>query len=141
MAQENETPKPEESPPPEAVEQAQAGAEVTKEARIWAMFCHLAGLCGFILPFVGNVVGPLIVWQLKKDEHPFVDQHGKEALNFQLSMTIYAFVSMVLIAAFCIGAFLLAAVIILDLVFLLIAGVKANNGLYYRYPLTIHFVK
>ncbi len=141
MVQAKETPKPEEGPPSEAVEQAQGGAEVTKEARTWAMFCHLAGLCGFILPFVGNIVGPLILWQLKKDEYPFVDQHGKEALNFQLSMTIYGLVSMVLIAAFCIGAFLLAAVVIVDLVFLLVAGVKANNGLYYRYPLTIRFVK
>jgi len=137
MAQENETPKPQESPPSEPVQQAEVG----KEARTWAMFCHLTGLCGFILPFVGNIVGPLIIWQLKKGEEPFVDQHGKEALNFQLSMTIYALVSTVLIAAFCIGAFLLAAVVIVDLVFLLIAGVKANNGLHYQYPLTIRFVK
>jgi len=141
MAQTNQTPESEESPSSAEVQQPQVAAEVSKDARTWAMFCHLAGLCGFVLPFVGNIVGPLILWQLKKDEYPFVDEHGKEALNFQLSMTIYGLVSMVLIAAFCIGAFLLAAVVIVDLVFLLIAGVKANNGLYYRYPLAIRFVK
>jgi hypothetical protein len=94
----------------------------------------------FVLPVVGNIVGPLVIWQLKKDEHPFVDQQGKEALNFQISITIYALISVVLFFI-CIGPFLLAAVGVIDLVFLLIAAVKANNGQSYRYPLTIRFIK
>jgi len=124
----------------EDVEQGQVSAEVNKEARMWAMFCHLAGLCVFVIPFVGNIVGPLILWQIKKDEYPFVDEQGKEAVNFQISMTIYGLISAAL-SFICIGFFLLAAVGVVDLVFLLIAAVKANNGQHYRYPLTIRFIK
>jgi len=124
----------------EKVEQGQTGAEVSKDARMWGMFCHLAGLAGIVIPAVGNIVGPLIVWQIKKDEYPFVDEQGKEAVNFQISMTIYGLISAVLIFI-CVGFFLLAAVGVVDLVFLLIAAVKANNGQSYRYPLTIRFIK
>ena len=146
MAQKEETPEnpeaqkqPEETVQPEK-ETAGEPTEISKDARMWAMFCHLAGLFVFVLPAVGNIVGPLVLWQLKKDEYPFVDQQGKEALNFQISMTIYGLISAALIVI-CIGPFLLAAVGIVDLVFLLIAAVKANNGQSYRYPLTIRFVK
>lgn len=118
----------------------QSSEEITKEARNWAMFCHLAGLAGCILPFVGNIVGPLILWQLKKDDYPFVDEQGKEAVNFQISMTIYAIVSTFLVILI-IGLLLLPAVAIIDLIFLLVAAVKANNGQHYRYPLTIRFIK
>ena len=123
---------------PEDVQQS--SEQVNRDACMWAMFCHLAGLCVFVLPVVGNIVGPLVIWQLKKDEHPFVDQQGKEALNFQISIMIYSLVSAVL-TFICVGFFLLAAVGVIDLVFLLIAAVKANNGQSYRYPLTIRFVR
>lgn len=125
---------------PQDVQQAQPSPEVSKDARMWAMFCHLAGLCAFIIPAVGNIVGPLILWQIKKDEHPFVDEQGKEALNFQISMTIYGLISAALTFV-CIGFFLLAAVAVVDLVFLLIAAVKANGGEEYRYPVSIRFIK
>ena len=147
MAKTNETPETSEGPGGKApgdtsedVEQGQVSAEVNKEACMWAMFCHLAGLCAFVIPFVGNIVGPLILWQIKKDEYPFVGEQGKEAVNFQISMTIYGLISAVL-SFVCIGFFLLAAVGVVDLVFLLIAAVKANNGQHYRYPLTIRFIK
>ena len=125
---------------PEGVQEAKEDETVSKDARMWGMFCHLAGLFGYIFPVVGNIVGTLVLWQLKKEDYPFVDAQGKEALNFQISMTIYAFVS-ALLMFLCVGVFLLAAVGIVDLVFLLIASVKANNGQYYRYPLTIRFIK
>jgi uncharacterized Tic20 family protein len=118
--------------PPDVIEQ-------NPDARMWGMFCHLAGLFGYIFPVVGNIVGPLVFWQLKKDD-PFVDDQGKEALNFQISMTIYAFVSVILMFL-CIGIFLLIAVGIVNLVFLLIAAVKANDGQRYRYPIAIRFIK
>ena len=147
MAKINKTPETSEGPGGKApgdtsedAEQGQVSAEVNKEACMWAMFCHLAGLCVFVVPFVGNIVGPLILWQIKKDEYPFVDEQGKEAVNFQISMTIYGLISAVL-SFVCIGFFLLAAVGVVDLVFLLIAAVKANNGQHYRYPLTIRFIK
>ena len=114
--------------------------EISKDARMWAMFCHLAGLAGCVIPVVGNIVGPLILWQIKKEDFPFVDEHGKEAVNFQISMSLYALITIPLFFI-CVGPFLLAAVGIVDLVFLLIAAVKANNGYHYRYPLTIRFIK
>ena len=123
----------------EKVEEVKVSAEVDKDARLWGMLCHLAGLAGFAFPF-GNVILPLIFWQLKKNEYAFVDAQGKEAVNFQISMTIYGLVTIPLFFL-CIGPFLLAAVAIVDLVLLLIAAIKANNGESYRYPLAIRFVK
>ena len=62
--------------------------EITnKDERMWGMFCHLAALAGFIIPF-GNIIGPLIVWQIKKEEFPFVEDQGKESLKFQISIFI-----------------------------------------------------
>jgi uncharacterized Tic20 family protein len=119
-----------------------ANEELSKDARKWAMFCHLAGLAGLLpmTPVFGSVIAPLIIWQIKKDEFEFVDEQGKEALNFQISILIYAIAAGLLCFA-CIGFFLLPAVYIFDLIFLLIAAVKANNGERYRYPLSIRFIK
>jgi len=130
---------------PESAQQSQISEEISKDARQWAMFCHLAGLAGYIMPLLGNIVVPLVLWQVKKDEHTFVDEQGKEAVNFQISMSLYAIAGTILCLITCIGAVLIPvvgiAVGIADLVFLLIAAVKANNGQSYRYPLTIRFIK
>ncbi|MFH1371195.1 MAG: DUF4870 domain-containing protein [Planctomycetota bacterium] len=112
----------------------------SKDACTWAMFCHLAGMAWLIVPAIGGIIGPLIVWQIKKDLSPFVEQNGKEALNFQISMLIYAIVAALLIMA-CVGTFLLPLVAIADIVFAIIAAVKATNGQAYRYPATIRFIK
>ena len=122
------------------VNESPGSKEINKNARMWAMICHLAGLAGIILPASGNIVAPLIVWQIKKDDNPFIDEQGKEAVNFQISMSIY-FIASVFLCFICVGAFLVAATIIVFFVFLLIAAVKANNGYHYRYPLTIRFIK
>jgi uncharacterized Tic20 family protein len=82
----------------------------------------------------------LIIWQIKKDQHPFVDRHGKESLNFQISMLIYSAISVPLILACGIGLVLLPAVVIADVVFVIIAAIKASQGEEYRYPITIRFV-
>src|SRR5687768_9744196 len=66
-----------------------------KEEQNWAMICHLAALSGFVIP-LGNVLGPLVVWLIKKDTMPLVDKHGKEALNFQITVTIAMVISIVL---------------------------------------------
>jgi len=150
---ESETPKPAEKPEgetpaeketsaeqPETVQEGPGSKEVNKDARMWAMICHLAGLAGLVVPVVGCIIGPLIVWQIKKEEFPFVDEQGKEAVNFQISMLIYGIVAGLLCFA-CVGVVLLPAVAIFDLIFLLIAAIKANNGHHYRYPLTIRFIK
>jgi uncharacterized Tic20 family protein len=125
---------------PEVVEKERTGKELNKDARMWAMICHLSALAGLVVPVVGCIVGPLVVWQIKKEEFPFVDEQGKEAVNFQISMLIYGIVAGLLCFA-CVGFVLLPAVALFDLIFLLIAAVKANDGHHYRYPLTIRFIK
>jgi uncharacterized Tic20 family protein len=149
MAETNETPAAAQEPGTQtsaqqsvSAEQPQVGKEINRDACMWAMFCHLAGLGGFlpIAPILGGVIAPLIIWQIKKNDFKFVDEQGKEAVNFQISIVIYALVAGLLCFA-CIGVFLLPAVYIFDVVFLLIAAVKANNGEHYRYPLTIRFIK
>ena len=113
--------------------------EPNAEARQWAMLAHLATFAAFFIPF-GSIIGPLLVWQLKKDLDPFVVQNGKEAVNFQITVAIAAVVCLVLIFAV-IGALLLPVLGLAWLVFSIIAGVKANDGVAYRYPLTIRFIK
>jgi uncharacterized Tic20 family protein len=113
--------------------------ELTKDAKMWAMFCHLAGFARFVpVPFAG-IIAPVIVWQVKKDEHPFVDYNGKQAVNFQISVAIYFLVA-VLLCLVIVGFFLVTAVAIFNIVFLIIAAVKANNGEHYEYPLSIRFI-
>jgi uncharacterized Tic20 family protein len=113
--------------------------ETNQEARTFGMLCHLGALAGYVIPF-GNIIGPLIFWLLKRDQHPFVDQQGKEALNFQISVILYLIVSGILCLIF-IGLLLLPIIGIASLVFIIIAGVRANSGESYRYPLTIRFIK
>ena len=122
------------------VNESPGSKEINKDARMWAMICHLAGLAGIILPASGNIVAPLIIWQVKKDNNPFIDEQGKEAVNFQISMSIY-FIASLILCFICVGAFLVVATIIVFFVFMLIAAVKVNNGYHYRYPLTIRFIK
>lgn len=110
-----------------------------QQARQWAMLCHLAAFAGLAVPF-GNLLGPLIVWQMKKDIDPFVDAQGKEALNFQISVAIAVMVCFLLMLLV-IGFPLLALVSIGALVLSIIGGLKANEGLAYRYPFTWRLVK
>ena len=110
-----------------------------KDARTWAMLSHLGALAGYIIPF-GNIIAPLVIWLIKKDESPLVDDQGKESLNFQISITIYVIVALIL-TAIIIGFVLLPAVVIFDLVMVIIAAIKANDGEKYRYPLCIRFIK
>jgi hypothetical protein len=114
-------------------------AVAAPEIRNWVTGCHLAALAGLVIP-LGNVVGPLVVWLLKKDESPLIDEAGKEALNFQISMTIYAFVSVLMIFVL-IGIPLLLVVGLLDLIFTIVGAAKSSSGVQYRYPLTIRFLK
>ena len=109
-----------------------------REERMWAMFCHLSGLAGFIFPF-GNIIAPLIIWLVKKEEYELVNDQGKESLNFQISMTIYIIASVILIFLV-IGIPLLIILGIFSLIVVIIAAIKANEGEKYRYPLTIRFL-
>jgi len=121
--------------------------QLNSDARMWAMFCHLAGLAGLlpVLPAFGSIVAPLIIWQIKKDEHAFIDEHGKEALNFQITIAACAIIGVLVCVVTCIGVILIpfvaGVIYLIDLIFLIIAAVKANNGEHYRYPLSIRFIK
>ena len=131
----------------ENVQTSWVTGEVDREECKWAMFCHLAGLSGLspLLPGIGSAVAPLVIWQLKADEFPFVDEQGRRAVNFQLSMLLYVTIGTIICFFSIVGAFLIPVVFcvfgLVDLIFVLIAAVKANRGRHYRYPITIRFFK
>lgn len=113
--------------------------EIQKEARTWGMLAHLSIFAGHFIPF-GNIIAPLVIWLVKKDESDFIAYHGKESLNFQISIAIYMLVSVIL-ALLLVGFILVGILWVFNLVMVIIAGVKANEGQWYRYPLTIRFIK
>ncbi len=122
-------------PPPPA---AAHPSGLTNEVRNWGMAAHLSaylGLFGGIMWFVG----PLVVWLAKRDEHPFIEYHAKEALNFNITWTLYTIVAGVSVLVL-VGIVLLPVVLVAWFVLPLIAGIKASNGESYRYPMTIRFV-
>ena len=112
---------------------------LSSEVRNWGMLCHLSGLLGYFLIPLGNVIAPLIVWLIKKDDNAWLNEQGKEALNFQISTLIYFLIG---VATWCfgIGIAIVFAVWIGGLVLSILAAVKASNGESYRYPLTIRLV-
>ena len=104
-----------------------------KDSANLAMLCHLLGiLTGFL--------GPLIIWLIKKDEDAFVNDQGKEALNFQITILLAWIVSILLITV-CIGPFLLMAVLVLNIVFCILGAIKASEGKAYRYPVCLRLIK
>ena len=121
------------SPPP-------LNAPALTHVRSWNAFCHASALLGLVLHFPGHLLGPLIVWLYKRDDSPEIDAHGKEALNFQISMLIYNVVA----AFFClilIGFVFLAILWVLNAIFVIIASIQASDGKFYRYPMTIRFLQ
>ncbi len=117
-----------------------------KDVRMWSMLCHLAALAGLVVPSVGTVVGPLVVWLIKRNDHPSIDANGKESLNFQISMFIYIWAlgltglaTTFLLIGFGILALALVAGIV-GLVYSVIASIKVSNGESFRYPFTIRFL-
>jgi len=106
---------------------------------MWAMFCHLSTFAILVIPSFGNIIAPLVIWLIKKDEYPLVNDQGKEALNFQISMTIY-FIASIILSFFIIGIPVLIALFFFVPIVTIIAAIKANEGQMYRYPLTIQFI-
>jgi uncharacterized Tic20 family protein len=111
------------------------GDELSKDACTFGMLAHLLGaIIGFL--------GPLIIWLIKKDEHPFVDDQGKEALNFHLTLLIvYAGLVIVSFVTCGIGALLYPFVYLVQIIFGIIGAVKANGGELYRYPFNIRMIQ
>lgn len=113
---------------------------MSKDEQNMGMLCHLLALAGFLVPGVGNVVGPLVIWLMKKDEMPFVDSQGKESLNFQITITIAGIIGFILCFVF-IGFLLLPVIGIFALVCIILASIEASNGKPYRYPFCIRLIK
>jgi uncharacterized Tic20 family protein len=130
-----EPPRPQSSPGAFATFTGNADNE--SQTRTWAMLIHLTQFAGYAAPFAGLVV-PIVLWQVKKNELPGVDAHGRNVANWILSELIYAAISVLLCFAF-IGVPLLIALGIVSLVFPIIGGIKAMNGEVWRYPLSIQF--
>lgn len=112
----------------------------SKDEQNWAMYCHLSALSGFVIPF-GNVLGPLVIWVMKKDTMPLVAEHGKEALNFQITVLI-AFIVAAASTLILIGFLLMPIVGIAALVMTIMAVVKVSGGqLDYKYPFSLRLIK
>ncbi|GGP98899.1 DUF4870 domain-containing protein [Shewanella ulleungensis] len=113
--------------------------EVSKQAKDMGLLIHAASFAGYVFP-LGSVLGPLIVWLMKRDEFEFANQCGKNCLNFKLSLLIYALISAILILVG-VGVLLLAGLALLDIICTIMAIVKASDGIAYQYPLSIKFLK
>jgi uncharacterized protein len=114
-------------------------SSTSSDVRTWSVLCHASALLGLFFHFFGHLLGPLIVWLIKRDMSPEIDANGKESLNFQISMLIYDVIAGILIIVL-IGIPILIALWILNTVFVIIASVKTSEGKFYRYPFTIRFL-
>ena len=112
----------------------------SSNTRTWTVLCHASALVGFFVPWAGHILGPLIVWLAKRGDSPEIDAHGKESLNFQISMLIYSLIAGVLCLVL-VGFVLLGILHILNLVLVIIASIQASEGKLYRYPISIRLIK
>jgi hypothetical protein len=128
----------------------QSPPQITEDIRNIAVLCHLSAALGFLIPTGGNILGPLVVWLMRRKDSPFIDFHGKEVLNFQITAEIYVAISILIIAAAVranygilvfIGFFLLVAVVVFDIIMTVIAAVQTNKDIQYRYPLSIRMIR
>ena len=117
----------------------QIESQPSKDERTWAMLCHFSAFAGLIFPF-GNFLAPLIIWLIKKEELPFVEDQGKEVLNFQISMTIYLLISVIL-CIILIGIPIIIGLVIFSFIITIIAAISANDGKSYRYPINLRLIK
>ena len=110
---------------------------------MWGMIAHLSAFSYYVTG-VGIILGPLIVWLAKRDGNPFVEEQAKEALNFQISIAIYyllAFALCLTVILAVIGIPILLGLHLYQLVCMIIAAIKANDGIHFRYPATIRFIQ
>lgn len=110
----------------------------TRDECFWATLIHLSAFISLIIGL--NFLAPLVLWLLKRDESPFLDEQGKEAVNFNLTISLLSVFGL-LLTLILIGWLLLWIISILWLVFILVAAVSANQGKNYRYPISIRFIR
>ncbi len=113
-----------------------AVSEATESERQYAMFIHIAHFASVLLP----VVLPLVLWLVKRDESDFIDDHGREAVNFEITMLIYSITAGVLLMC-AVGAFLLPVVFVLWIIGIIMGSVAASRGKYYRYPMCLRLIR
>lgn len=117
-----------------------ADPTVSADERTWAMIAHFSALAAFIVPPVGCVLGPLLVWLLKREHSAFVTEAAKEAMNFNILVLVGSVICVLLVFVF-IGFLLLAALFVFWLVMTVVAGIKASEGVHYKYPVSLRLVK
>ncbi|ODU48144.1 DUF4870 domain-containing protein [uncultured Aquimonas sp.] len=140
----SDTPEPSNIPfaqPPEPP----AGLSPDNSEKQFALFVHLSALLGFFIP-LGNIIAPLVMWQIKKNESAFIDDQGKEAVNFNLTLLLVGLALVLLtLITFGLGALLTVplglALCVAWLIFAILAGIKANEGIAYRYPYILRLIK
>lgn len=129
----------------ESTQAPASGTAPTENERTWGMLAHLAALGGLVVPLIGhllglNLVGPLVIWHSKRADSAFVAAHAREALNFNITVTLAALVC-ALLTLLLVGFLLGWALFIAWLVMTLIAAIKASEGVSYRYPISLRLVK
>ena len=129
MAETKETSKPAED---SGVKARAEQPEISKDAKNMAMLCHLLGIVGFF--------APLVIWLNEKDKHKFVNEHGQAAMNYQIPIIIYYIASWML-CFIIVGIFMLIALVIMHIIFVIMGAVKASKGKPWRYPIAIQFIK
>lgn len=114
------------------------------DVRTWAMLCHVAALAWFVIPPIGHLLGPLTIWLLKRHAYPSVNEHGKESLNFQISLTLYSIPpTILLVTVFFARVAILVLLVLIVLYFygIIRATMQANRDEITRYPLSIRLIK
>jgi uncharacterized protein len=111
----------------------------SSSVRTWCILAHATALVGFLVPVAGHLVGPLIVWLAKRQDSPEIDAHGKESINFQISMLIWNAIALILCLVL-IGIPILILLHILNIIFVIVASIQASEGKLYRYPLAIRLI-
>jgi len=111
----------------------------SSDIRIWCVLAHATALVGFLVPVAGHLVGPLIVWLAKRHDSPEIDAHGKESMNFQISMLIWNVITAILCLVL-IGIPILILLHLLNIIFVIVASIQASEGKLYHYPLAIRLI-
>ena len=114
------------------------GVDQDREARLWGMFLHLSVFTGYIVPILG-LIAPILIWQIYKETLPLIDEHGRNLMNWLISAFIYA-IACGLLSIIVIGIPLLIALALLSIIFPIVAGIKANQGVVWKYPFSIQFL-
>jgi uncharacterized Tic20 family protein len=126
-------------PSPDPYNQNGHNSGLSSEERNWGMAAHLSSFTAYVGVPLGHIVGPLVVWLIKKDQYPFVESCGKESINYGISMSIYYIISAILCFVL-IGIPMVIALFIFDIIVTISAAMAASNGQQYRYPAIFRFI-